>query len=136
MTDVTVKGGLTQENAILLLAAVAELELDPSQVRTTLKGFVTDKKIAKKAGVDWFDPDAEFNAEIAEAEQAAEDDVVQESEPQPGADEDGFGGDAPEPAQPKVTDSKAAWADYAKTQGETDESLTKKVLIEKYGNKE
>lgn len=64
MTDVTIKGGLTQENAILLLAAVEELGADPSEVRTSIKGFVTSKKIAERAGLESYDPDAEFNAEI------------------------------------------------------------------------
>lgn len=67
MADVTIKGGLTQENAILLLAAVEELGADPSEVRTSLKGFVTSEKIAKQAGLESFDPDAEFNAEIEAA---------------------------------------------------------------------
>lgn len=64
MSDVTIKGGLTQENAILLLAAVEELGEDPSKVRTTLKGFVTTSKIAKQAGLGTYDPDAEFNAAV------------------------------------------------------------------------
>lgn len=64
MSDVTIKGGLTQENAILLLAAVEELGEDPSKVRTTLKGFVTTERIAKQAGLGTYDPDAEFNAAV------------------------------------------------------------------------
>lgn len=141
MSDVYIKGGLTQENAILLLAAVEELDADPSEVRTTLKGFVTSKKIADKAGLESYDPDAEFNAEIAEAEKAVE------AKPEP---QDGVigGGEKPpvldennelvveDSGVPAKSDNKAAWAEYAKSQGETDESLTKDALIEKYGNKE
>ena len=146
MTDVFVKGGLTQENAILLLAAVEELEQDPSLVRTTLKGFVTTQEIADKAGVESYDPDAEFNAEIAEAEKAVE------AKPEP---EDGVigGGEAPpvlddegnlvvensEPPRSGKGSGVEVWRQYAKAQGAEDDEVkdaSREDLIEKYGTKE
>jgi len=74
MTDVTVEGGLSRDNAVLLLAAVEELELDPSVVRTTTKGFVAPKKVVDHAGLKSYDPDEAFNAEVEEARKAAESD--------------------------------------------------------------
>lgn len=161
MAEVYIKGGLTQENAILLLAAAEELGEDPSLVRTTLKGFVTTKKIAKAAGVESYDPDAEFNAEIAKAEKAVEakpepqDGVIPAGEAPPVLDDEGNLVVEAEPTDaepdseitddgviqkvddaPAQSDNKAAWVEYAKAKGETDESLTKAQLIEKYGTKE
>jgi hypothetical protein len=53
MTDQTVQvEGLTTENAVLLLAAAEELELDASVVQTTTDNvFVVPAEVAKKAGL-------------------------------------------------------------------------------------
>lgn len=72
MTDVIVEGGTTQDNAILLLAAVEELGEDPSVVQTTSKGFVAPAVVVKKAGLKGYDPDADFNDEVDEAVKAAD----------------------------------------------------------------
>jgi hypothetical protein len=146
MSDVYIKGGLTQENAILLLAAVEELGGDPSEVRTTLKGFVTSKKIADKAGVESYDPDADFNAEIAEAEKEVaakpepEDGVIAAGEAPPVLDDEGnLVVESNEPPRSGKGSGVEAWRDYAKTQGAEDDEVkdaSREELIEKYGNKE
>jgi hypothetical protein len=53
MTDKIVRvEGLTSDNATLLLAAAAELELDPSVVATTTDNvFLVPEEVAKKAGL-------------------------------------------------------------------------------------
>lgn len=51
---------VTQDNAILLLDAAQALELDPGVVATTSFGrFEVPEAVAKKAGVDYTDPDAD-----------------------------------------------------------------------------
>lgn len=142
MSEVTVKGGLSQENAILLLAAVEEAGKDASLVRTTSKGFVAPKDIVKAAGLESYDPDKEFNDEIAEAEKAVEakpepqDGTISGGEAPPALDDEGNLVEVKAEGPPAKNASKSDWAEYAKSQGETDESLTKEALIEQYGNKE
>lgn len=74
MTDVTIKGGLTQDNAILLLAAAEELELDAGVVRTTRTGFVAPQEVADKAGVEFDEPDVEPDTEEASDDESEETD--------------------------------------------------------------
>lgn len=51
MADTKVPG-LTQDNAILLLAAAEELELDKGVVRTSSEGYFTvPQEVADKAGL-------------------------------------------------------------------------------------
>jgi hypothetical protein len=45
-------GGRSRDTATLLLAAVEDLGLDPSVVRTTSKGYYAPEEVAKKAGLD------------------------------------------------------------------------------------
>ena len=52
MTDVTIKGGRTRENAINLLAAADVLDLPREVVRVTMNGFIVPEEVAKKAGFD------------------------------------------------------------------------------------
>jgi hypothetical protein len=146
MTDVYIKGGLTQENAVLLLAAVEELGLDPSEVRTTLKGFVTSKKIADKAGVESYDPDAEFNAEVAEAEKEAAakpeptDGVIGGGEKPPVLDDEGnLVVESAEPPRSGKGSGVEVWREYAVSQGADEDDVkdaSREELIEQYGTKE
>lgn len=53
MTNVNVKGGLSQDNAILLLAAVETMKGDPSVVVAGPAGFIVPKEVADKAGVEY-----------------------------------------------------------------------------------
>ena len=52
MTDVTIKGGRSRENAVNLLAAADVLGLPREVVRTTMNGFRVPEEVAKKAGFD------------------------------------------------------------------------------------
>lgn len=65
MTDNIVKvEGLTAENAVLLLAAAEELDLDPSVVQTTTDNvFLVPAEVAEKAGLDPVDEDADGEAD-------------------------------------------------------------------------
>lgn len=169
MSDVTVQGGLTRENAILLLAAVEELGEDPAVVRTTTHGFVAPEGVVKQAGLNGYDPHEAFNAEIeaamaeVEAHGPALDFPAPEAQGAPTLDDEGNLVEPPEtvlevkgvPAagtsdssvvecvlvkdEPKKNDNKAAWVDFAVSQGaDRDEadSATKNDLIDKYGTKE
>lgn len=55
MTDVTIKGGRTRDNAVSLLAAASALDLPAEVVRVTMNGFIVPEEVAKAAG---FDPEA------------------------------------------------------------------------------
>jgi hypothetical protein len=55
--------GATQENAVLLLAAVEELELDPHVVQVEGDGFRAPKEVCDKAGVQTAKEDEEPQAE-------------------------------------------------------------------------
>jgi hypothetical protein len=44
--------GQSHDNAVLLLEAAQQLDLDPSVVRTTEGGFLVPKEVADKAGFD------------------------------------------------------------------------------------
>lgn len=60
MSDKNVNVEVSQDNAVLLLEAAQGLELDPSVVATTSFGhFVVPESVAKKAGLDYVDPDAD-----------------------------------------------------------------------------
>lgn len=75
---------LSQDNAVLLLAAAEELELDPGVVRTTSDNvFIVPKDVAKKAGVKEAENDAEADrqAAIAEAAEAAEESQADNPKP-------------------------------------------------------
>lgn len=144
--EVVVAGGLTQDNAILLLAAAEELELDAGVVRTTGKGFVAPEEVVAKAGLDSYDPDAVFNEEIAEAEAAVEEDDEPHDHkmPVPAAapginDEGELVEDEPVNEEPAGNASTAEWTAYAKSQGATDEDLEglkRNDIAAKYGTKE
>jgi hypothetical protein len=63
MTDTVKVEGLTSENAVLLLAAAAELDLDPGVVQTTTDNvFVVPAEVAKKAGLKAVSEDDEAAA--------------------------------------------------------------------------
>lgn len=75
--------GINESNAVLLLAAAQELNLDPGVVQTTTSGyFVVPEEVAKKAGFDEnglpsakaakkaADKEAEREAELEAARQA------------------------------------------------------------------
>jgi hypothetical protein len=49
---VEVDGGLSQDNAVLLLAAAEELDLPPEVVETTGSSFRAPKNVVSKAGLD------------------------------------------------------------------------------------
>lgn len=67
-------GGNASETATLLLAAAAELELDPGVVgfRPGDNAFEVPVEVAKKAGLEGHDPDAGLVAEITEALKVAD----------------------------------------------------------------
>lgn len=52
MTDVTIKGGSTRDNAVNLLAAAQVLDLPAEVVRVTMNGFIVPEEVAKTAGFD------------------------------------------------------------------------------------
>lgn len=51
MNDIHI-GEKSGDNAVLLLAAAENLDLDPSVVRTTSNGFSVPEDVAKEAGFD------------------------------------------------------------------------------------
>jgi 2-keto-3-deoxy-L-rhamnonate aldolase RhmA len=73
MADNDVRVELSKDNAVLLLAAAEELELDPGVVRTTSDNvFIVPSDVAKKAGVKEADDGDDRQAEIAKAVEAVE----------------------------------------------------------------
>jgi topoisomerase IA-like protein len=50
MSDVEIEGR-SRDNAILLLAAAEELDLDVSVVRTTTNGYIVPEEVANEAGL-------------------------------------------------------------------------------------
>ena len=52
MSDQTRVPGLSKDNAILLLAAAEELDLDPAVVATSEDAFMVPPEVAEKAGFD------------------------------------------------------------------------------------
>lgn len=133
MTDHYINGGNRRTLAVELLGAALALDLDPSVVRTTSKGFRVPAEVAEAAGyggpddVDTPTPAPDDNAPPV----TADDGSTVEDE-----------GSAVE--RPKDTDNKDSWVDYAKALGATDEDLagedgkviTKAAIIAAYGNKE
>lgn len=158
MAEVNVGGGLTRDNAILLLAAVEELGEDPSVVRTTMYGFVAPEKVAKQAGVDYVKADAEVEpveqddvvdegvivptappVEVAQPEAVPEVEDDLQSVLQQAEDEATNEGNGPEVEEPKKTANKPEWVEFAVSKGadrEVAQDATKNDLIEQYGTKE
>lgn len=73
--------------------ALAVLSQEGRDGRVTLVGPLEDTII--NSLLDAYPTDGDVEGEVAETEEE-----TAPSDPQPGADEDGFGGDAPEPADP------------------------------------
>lgn len=70
--DKDVRVELTQDNAVLLLAAAQELELDPGVVRTTSDNvLIVPSRVARKAGVDEVAP-TEYEVAVQDALDAAD----------------------------------------------------------------
>ena len=64
--------GITSDNAILLLAAAEDLDLDASVVRTTSDGhFLVPEEVAKKAGIKADDDEDTKPAQKVAAKKAA-----------------------------------------------------------------
>jgi phage protein D len=75
MTDIEIPfGDNNKDNAVLLLAAAQELELEASVVRTTYSAFIVPEEVAKKAKVKGEEVDeadvVDTNAEVSEPEKA------------------------------------------------------------------
>jgi hypothetical protein len=133
MSDVTIFGGDRKALAVELLGAALALDLDPTVVRTTSKGFRVPRDVADAAGYGDLDEvsDPETPAVTPEPtnenpDSAIVDGVVQKAK------------------RPKDTDNKGAWIEFAKAHG-ADEAYftdadgkdkTKAAIIADYGNKE
>lgn len=135
MSDVIIFGGESRKAlAIELLGAALALDLDPTLVRTTSRGFRVPAEIAEAAGYGaGDDKDAPTPAPVVEPVPTSAtpdleivDGVIQKVE------------------RPKDTDNKDAWIKFAKAHGATDETLTgdngkiitKDAIIASYGDKE
>lgn len=72
MSTVKIPFDNSKEQAVLLLAAAAELDLPADVVDTTLGAFIVDEEVAKKAGLskDAVDPDAPVEEPAAEEPKA------------------------------------------------------------------
>lgn len=74
MSDVVIEGR-SRDNAVLLLAAAKDLDLDPSvAVRTTTNGYLVPEEVANQAGLGEEKPKAEASeapAKKAPAKKAA-----------------------------------------------------------------
>ncbi len=70
MTDVYLEGR-GADKAVLLLAAAEDLDLDPSVVRTTTKGYLVPEEVADKAGLGEEKPAKKAAVKKAPAKKAA-----------------------------------------------------------------
>lgn len=99
---VEVDGGLSQDNAVLLLAAAEELDLPPDVVETTGSSFRAPRNVVKKAGLD--EVKHETVEETIEREQAE----AKEREEAAEIDQGSFAAD--KPAAKKAAPAKKAAA--------------------------
>lgn len=71
--DKDIRVDASRDNAVLLLAAAEELELDAGVVRTTSDNvFIVPESVAKKAGVKESEQGKDFAEAVAEARAAVE----------------------------------------------------------------